>query len=130
MKITVTQLVKAMEDAGMQVQWFPQNGLRQESERWPVTMGSADLRKIAEAVNLIPTVAAAPEIETCDAVGIKTDGTEVHLGPIPLPATMKIKEIARSMWGGDPDDDMSEAALGVGAMEELMNWLKEQGRLK
>src|SRR3569832_1800966 len=109
MKITVTQLVKAMEDAGMQVQWFPQNGLRQESERWPVTMGSADLRKIAEAVNLIPTVAAAPEIETCDAVVIKIFGTEVLLVPIPLSATMKINDIARSMWGGDPDDEMSEA---------------------
>jgi len=68
--------------------------------------------------------------ETCQAIGIKHDGTMEVIGAIPLPHGMKIREIARSYFGGDPDDDMSEAYLAVGAMEEFVNWLKEQGRLK
>lgn len=130
MKITTEQLMAAFGRLKLSHQWFPLHKLVSREEMWPATCGSMDLREIVKAVNVIPIVALAPEPETCEAVAVRSDGAIDAIGAIPMPVSMKIREIARSMWGGDPDDDMSHTALGVGAMEELMSWLEKQGRLK
>lgn len=126
MKITMGQLVDAFGRQLMNVQFL--RGTSAEDLR-PHTAGTVSFSKIVEAVNSIPEVAAAPEIETCEAIGTRPDGTSEIIGAIPLPPEMKAREIVRSYFSGSIDDDMSEASLALGAMEELINWLKEQGRL-
>jgi hypothetical protein len=80
---------------------------------------------IAAGVEVGPLV----EIETCQLVGIR-DGREVDLGDIPLTPELKAREIVRSYGLGDPDDEWSEASMMLGAMQELLNWMKQQGKLK
>jgi len=76
-------------------------------------------------------VAVGPlvEIETCQLYGVK-DGRQVDLGDIPLTPELKAREIVRQYGLGDPDDEWSEASTMLGAMQEMINWLKQQGRLK
>lgn len=68
------------------------------------------------------------EIEKCQLVGVK-DGREVDLGDIPLSPEMKAREIARQ-YGNPDDEDDYPAGVALGAMQDLIKWMKEQGRLK
>lgn len=72
------------------------------------------------------TSASEPAIETVNLVGIK-NGIETNLGKVAMPPKMKLKEISRSYFGGDPEDDTSDAALMVGAGMEFFDWLQKQG---
>ena len=68
------------------------------------------------------------EIETCQLVGIK-DGRQVDLGDIPVTPELKAREIARQY--GDPDnEDNLEASTALYCMQELITWMREQGKLK
>lgn len=64
--------------------------------------------------------------ETIDLVGIK-DGKEVPLGKSPMPPQMKLREIMRSYFSGNPDDDDSDLSMAVAAGMEFFQWLGQQG---
>ncbi|MFK3741009.1 hypothetical protein [Massilia sp. TN1-12] len=71
---------------------------------------------------------ALVEIEKMQLVGVK-EGREVDLGDIPLSPEMKMREIARQY--GDPDnEDNLEASTALYCMQELITWMKAQGKLK
>jgi hypothetical protein len=75
------------------------------------------------------TIGDPVQIETCQVLGDK-GGRLTDLGDIPLPPESKAKEILRGYGMGDPDDEDSDASLALGAMYDLIAWLKQQGRLK
>lgn len=64
--------------------------------------------------------------DTCELVGIK-DGKATNLGTITTPPRMKLKEIVRTYFGGDVDDEMSDAALALAAGEDFLIWLMKNG---
>lgn len=88
--------------------------------------GDSIARAITQAQPILATQPPAQDIETVDLVGIK-NGVETNLGKVPMPPKMKLKEIARSYFGGNPEDDSSDAALMVGAGMEFFDWLQKQG---
>lgn len=63
--------------------------------------------------------------EMMDLYGKKADGTEEFLGHVPMSPEMKIPDLVRS-YGFNPDD-LDEGSMVVGAMEDLIAWLKKQG---
>ncbi len=67
--------------------------------------------------------------ETISVVGIKSDGTHTEVGAIPIPPTMKAREILRSYFGADVDTEGTDADMAMAAMEEFILWLKKEGRL-
>jgi len=68
------------------------------------------------------------EIETMQLIGIK-EGREVDLGDMPLSPEMKMREIARQ-YGNPDDEDDYPAGVAIGAMQDLITWMKQQGKLK
>jgi hypothetical protein len=129
MKITIEQLSKAFGAARMEVQHLPTTPLSVRNLA-PHTCGTVQLAKIVEAVNAIPEVAVAPEIETCQAIGGKRDGTMEVIPSIPLPPELKAQEIVGSYFGYGFNDDDGDASMALECCKELVTWLKEQGRLK
>ncbi len=65
-------------------------------------------------------------LETVDLVGIK-NGVETYLGTIPMPPSMKLKEIMRTYFSGSTDDEESEVSMAVAAGMELLAWMEAQG---
>ncbi|MFD2298363.1 hypothetical protein QRO11_12220 [Paracidovorax citrulli] len=75
-----------------------------------------------------PTAGAAPtDADTVDVVGVRASGEHVNLGKMPMPPTMKARDIATSQFGGFQDGDGSDAEMCFGALEELLAWLIAQG---
>ncbi len=75
-----------------------------------------------------PAAGAAPsDADTVDLVGVRASGEHVNLGKMPMPPSMKARDIATSQFGGFQDGDGSDAELCFGAMEELLSWLTKQG---
>lgn len=64
------------------------------------------------------------EIEMVDAYGTNAEGIQVFIGKVPMPYTMKIKEIARSYFGHD-DDDMD---CCIGALEDFHSFMVKQAK--
>ncbi|MES2942947.1 MAG: hypothetical protein V4772_08785 [Pseudomonadota bacterium] len=75
---------------------------------------------VAQKADVLPVA-----VETCRLVGVK-NGIEVDLGDIPIPDMMKAKDIIRSYFTGDFEDDYSDAAMAIGCFEEFFVWKKEQ----
>lgn len=67
--------------------------------------------------------------ETISVVGIKSDGTHTEVGTMPIPPTMKAREILRSYFGADVDTEGTDADMAMAAMEEFILWLQKDGRL-
>lgn len=65
------------------------------------------------------------DVDTVELVGIK-DGKETALGRVPMPAEMKLREVMRAQFGGDPADKSSDAALGVAAGMEFWEWVTKK----
>jgi hypothetical protein len=61
-----------------------------------------------------------------DLVGVK-DGIQTVLGKVSMPPRMKLRELAVSYYGGDVDDDMSDAAMAFSMGEVFLDWLIAQG---
>ncbi|WP_046060030.1 hypothetical protein [Paracidovorax citrulli] len=75
-----------------------------------------------------PAAGAAPtDADTVDVVGVRASGEHVNLGKMPMPPTMKARDIATSQFGGFQDGDGSDAEMCFGALEELLAWLIAQG---
>ncbi len=68
--------------------------------------------------------------ETVTLMGVNADGTQVDLGQIQMPPRMKAKEIIRGYFGGDFDDDCSDASMALIVVDELLDWMKEQNMIK
>lgn len=64
--------------------------------------------------------------EKVDIVGVK-NGIETNLGKIPMPPSMKLKEIMRTYFSGSTDDEESEVSMAVAAGTELLAWMESQG---
>lgn len=62
------------------------------------------------------------DLETVDAYGTNAEGIQVFIGKVPMPANMKMKQIARSYFGHD-DDDMD---CCVGALEDFYAFINKQ----
>ncbi|QXV72216.1 hypothetical protein Acf1_00019 [Acidovorax phage ACF1] len=71
--------------------------------------------------------AAPTDADTVDVVGVRASGEHVNLGKMPMPPTMKARDIATSQFGGFQDGDGSDAEMCFGALEELLAWLIAQG---
>jgi hypothetical protein len=65
-------------------------------------------------------------IETIDLVGV-VNGVHVPIGTMPMPPSMKAKEIVRSYFGRIDEDEGNEAAMALWACNELVTWMESQG---
>lgn len=65
------------------------------------------------------------EMEQVNVIGMKSDGSSDLIGTIPMPPSMKMREIAKQYFGEiGPDDD---GDLCVAALEDFHAWLLKQG---
>jgi hypothetical protein len=77
----------------------------------------------ALAATPAPETALADD-ETCDLIGIKADGTRTELGKAPIPPMMKARDVVRSYFGGDVDDEMSDASMALQCCREVIDYMK------
>ena len=77
-----------------------------------------------EAAETASTEATLADDETCDLIGIKADGTRTELGKAPIPPMMKARDVVRSYFGGDVDDEMSDASMALQCCREVIDYMK------
>jgi hypothetical protein len=71
-------------------------------------------------------VTGVDERDMCRMVGVRSDGTEVDLGAMPMPPLMKAKDIVRSYFGGNGfDDEMSDDALALQCCREVIDYMNK-----
>lgn len=78
-----------------------------------------------EALDILNASRDEEVAETMTLVGVK-DGVETVLGEVPLSPQMKAREIVRSYFSDNIDDDGSEASYAYYAMLDLINWMEKR----
>lgn len=69
------------------------------------------------------------EIEYVDAYGIKDGFPASEVFKIPMPPKMKAKEMIRSYYGNEFDDEDSDASTILYIFEQLLEWYEKQQSL-
>lgn len=87
---------------------------------------SSDDEALAEAAATIKKLQEELKVDTVSLVGIK-DGVATNIGTVTTPPRMKLREIVRGYFGGDVDDEMSDAAMALAAGEDFLIWLMKNG---
>ncbi|MDM0003928.1 hypothetical protein QTI51_03905 [Variovorax sp. J22G73] len=94
---------------------FLPGGLAQQEREQPQT-GAADAATIA---------ADFADGDTCTLMGVRADGSTVNLGAVPMPPLMKARDVVRSYFPGDPDDDMTDAAMALQCCREVIDHMRK-----
>lgn len=61
------------------------------------------------------------ELPTVELIGVK-DGVETSIGQVPMPPTMKARELLRDVGFTGLDDDDGDGAYAMGACEQLIEY--------
>jgi hypothetical protein len=66
-------------------------------------------------------------IETVDVYGVSADGTQTKVGTMPMPPSMKAREIVRTYFHDIDEENGSDGAMALWACNELVSWMEQQG---
>lgn len=85
----------------------------------------SDVRSLAATViDQLGPIEPVAQDEQVDLMGVKSNGETVLLGKVAMPLRMKAKDMIRELIGhGDFDDDGSDQAMWLYALEDFAKWL-------
>lgn len=126
----IDQLTRRMDQHAEEIEAMLMSGKSLPASAQECVQRAMDLRASAKLVRNFLLISLGDEqraIQTWTLMGVKSDGTRHNLIQIPVPPSMKLKEIMRQYFSGEAEDQASDLALAIAAGTEFLNWLTAQG---